>query len=332
MYQRNGPMNPPPATTEGAGRKSSPSTVVLHGRRLFFARAAWVALAALTVGLFVWSVLITYEQLSTVCEGNAGCDFLRLSPKDAKVLEGLGLSVGSYAAYNVALCIVSVLGYWVIGAILFWKRSDNGAVLLASVALVTFGAIQVDTLHWLAEAYPMWALPVNLVYFVGEASFFVLFCVFPDGRFVPRWTRWAAVAGITYWLLDTFFPDSSPVSPVNWPLVIRAPLFLGLIGSLVVAQIYRYRRVSGDKERQQTKWVVFGFTATIAAFVVVLLIGWIFALTQPGVPQVLYDLVSDTVIVLSSLLIPLSIGVAILHHRLWDIDLIIRRSLVIGPF
>src|SRR5215203_1800895 len=157
MYQRNGPMNPPPATTEGADPKSSPSTVVLHGRRLFFARAAWVALAALTVGLFVWSVLITYEQLSTVCEGNAGCDFLRLSPKDAKVLEGLGLSVGSYAAYNVALCIVSALGYWAIGAILFWKSSGHRVALYASVALVTFGAIQVDTLHWLAEAYPMWA-------------------------------------------------------------------------------------------------------------------------------------------------------------------------------
>jgi hypothetical protein len=323
-------MNPPPATTEGAGRKSSPSTVVLHGRRLFFARAAWVALAALTVGLFVWSVLITYEQLSTVCEGNAGCDFLRLSPKDAKVLEGLGLSVGSYAAYNVALCIVSALGYWAIGAILFWKSSGHRVALYASVALVTFGAIQVDTLHWLAEAYPMWALPVNLVYFVGEASFFVLFCVFPDGRFVPRWTRWAAVAGITYWLLDTFFPDSSPVSPGNWPLVIRAPLFLGLIGSLVVGQIYRYRRVSGDKERQQTKWVVFGFTATIAGFVVVLLIGWIFALTQPSIPQFLIDELSITALYIFPLLIPLSIGVAILYHRLWDIDLIIRRSLVYG--
>jgi len=157
-----------------------------------------------------------------------------------------------------------------------------------------------------------------------------LFCVFPDGRFVPRWTRWAAVAGITYWLLDTFFPDSSPVSPGNWPLVIRASLFLGLIGSLVVGQIYRYRRVSGDKERQQTKWVVFGFTATIAAFVVVLLIGWIFALTQPSIPQFLIDELSITALYLFPLLIPLSIGVAILYHRLWDIDLIIRRSLVYG--
>lgn len=315
-------MNPPPATTEGAGRKSSPRTVVLHGRRLLVARLTWVALAALTVGLFVWSIPVAYEQLSTVCEGYAGCDFLRLLPEDAKVLKRLGLSVGSYAAYTVALSIVSVLGYWAIGAILFWKSSGHRVALYASVALVTFGTVQADTLHWLAKAYPGLDLPVALVYFVGEASFGVLFCVFPDGRFVPRWTRWAAAAWVTYWLLDSFFP--------NWPLVISAPLFLCLISSLVVAQIYRYRRVSAPVERQQTKWVVFGFTATIAAFVVVLLIGWLFALTQPGIPQFLIYELSITTLYLFALLIPLSIGVAILYHRLWDIDLIIRRSLVYG--
>jgi hypothetical protein len=309
-------MNPPPATTEGAGRKSSPrTTVVLHGRRLFVARASWVALAALTVGLFVWSVPVAYDAYE----------------QDAKALEGLGVSVSSYAAYNVALGIVFTLGFWAIGAILFWKSSNHRVALYASAALVTFGTAQADTLHRLPDAYPGLDLPVALVYLVGEVSFFVFFCVFPDGRFVPRWTRWAAAAWITYWLLDTFFPDSSPFSPGNWPLVISAPFFLGLIGSLVVAQIYRYRRVSGPDERQQTKWVVFGLTATIVLFFGAIFIGLLFDLTRSGIPQDLYELVRDTVVLLSALLIPMSIGVAILRYRLWDIDLIIRRSLVIGP-
>ena len=274
------------------------------------------------MGLFVWSLPVAYEQLRSVCEGYAGCDFLRLVPEDAKVLERFGFSVGFYAAYNVALSVVSVLGYWLIGAILFWKSSGHRVALYASVALVTFGTVQADTLHWLAEVYPGLDLPVDLLYFVGEASFGVFFCVFPDGRFVPRWTRLVAAVWILYWLLDSFFPD--------WPLVISAPLFLGLIGSLVVAQIYRYRRVSGPVERQQTKWVVFGFTATIAAFVVVLLIGWLLALTQTGIPQFLIHELSISALYLFALLIPLSIGVAILRYRLWNIDLIIRRSLVYG--
>jgi hypothetical protein len=69
------------------------------------------------------------------------------------------------------------------------------------------------------------------VYFVGNASFFVLFCVFPNGRFVPRWTRWTAAAWIAYWLLPSFFPDSS-LSPSTWPLLIDKSLLLGLLGSL----------------------------------------------------------------------------------------------------
>jgi hypothetical protein len=323
-------MNSRPNTDEAAGRKPLPP-IVLHGHRLFFARVVCVVLSALTVGLFFASIPAAYEQLSTVCEGHAECVFPRLFPEDAKALEGLGGS-GFYAAYHVVLALALALGFWAIGAILFWKSSGQLMALCASITLVTFGTVQADTIHWLADAHPRLDLLVDLVYFVGAASFFVLFCMFPDGRFVPRWTRWAAVAWITYWLLDSFFPDSSPVSPRNWPLVIDASLFLGLIGSLVVAQIYRYRRVSGPVERQQTKWVVFGFTAWIVIFVVVqFLIGGIFALTQPGIPQVFYDLVKDTVIVLSTLLMPLSIGVAILRYRLWDIDLIIRRSLVIGP-
>jgi hypothetical protein len=290
-------MDPPPATTEEAGRQSSPTTVVLHGRWLFVARLVCVVLAALTVGLFIASVPVAYEQLST---------------------------------YNVALSIVSVLGFWAIGAILFWKSSGHRVALYASVALVTFGTVQADTLYWLAEASPVWALPVDLVDFVGEAAFFVLFCVFPDGRFVPRWTRWAAVAWIAYWLLVSFF-TYSPLSPRRWPPLIDYSLLLGLLGSLVLAQIYRYRRVSGPVERQQTKWVVFGLTATIAAFVVVLLIIWLLALTRTGIPQSLIEDLSLTAVYLFVLLIPLSIGVAVLRYRLWDIDLIIRRSLVIGP-
>jgi hypothetical protein len=222
------------------------------------------------------------------------------------------------------------LGFWAIGAILFWKSSGHRVALYASVALVTFGTVQADTLRWLADVSLVWALLVDLVDFVGEASFFVLFCVFPDGRFVPRWTRWAAAAWIAYWLLVSFFPDS-PLSPSSWPPFIDASLFLGLIGSLVLAQIYRYRRHSDQTARQKTKWVVWGFTAALAGFMAVELIGWIFALSRPGIPELFYKSIGNAVITLCALLIPLSIGVAILRYRLWDIDLIIRRSLVIGP-
>jgi hypothetical protein len=326
-------MNARPNTDEAAARKPLPP-IFLDGYRLRFTQAACVALSALSVGLFFASIFPAYEQLSTVCEGDAGCVYPRLFPEDAKALEGLGGSE-FYAVYHITLALALVLGFWVMGAILFWKSSRQLMALYASIALVTYGTVQADTIHWLADAHPRLDLLSDLVYFVGPATFFVLFCIFPDGRLKPRWTRWVAVALITYWLLGSFFPDSSPLSPRSWPLVIDASLFLCLIGSLVVAQIYRYRRVSGPDEKQQTKWVVWGFTVYIVILVVVLVISWIFSLTRPGIPQVFHDLVSATVIILSTLLIPLSIGVAILRRRdadsLWNIDLVIKRSLVIGP-
>jgi hypothetical protein len=326
-------MNARPNTDEAAARKPLPP-IFLDGYRLRFTQAACVALSALSVGLFFASIFPAYEQLSTVCEGDAGCVYPRLFPEDAKALEGLGGSE-FYAVYHITLALALVLGFWVMGAILFWKSSRQLMALYASIALVTYGTVQADTIHWLADAHPRLDLLSDLVYFVGPATFFVLFCIFPDGRLKPRWTRWVAVALITYWLLGSFFPDSSPLSPRSWPLVIDASLFLCLIGSLVVAQIYRYRRVSGPDKKQQTKWVVWGFTVYIVILVVVLVISWIFSLTRPGIPQVFHDLVSATVIILSTLLIPLSIGVAILRRRdadsLWDIDLVIKRSLVIGP-
>ena len=233
-------MNSRPNTNGVADSEPPQTTSVLRGHRLFVARLAWVVMTTLSIGLFVASIPATYVRLRTKCQG-AGCELWLLSPDRARDLEDLGLSVGHYAAYNVALAIFLVLGYWMVGATLFWKfwkRSDNRLVLYASIALVTFGAMQADTLRWLAKANPVWDLPVALVYFVGNVSFFVLFCAFPDGRFVPRWTRWAAAVWIAYHLLYSFFPDS-PFSPPSWPALINIPLFLGLIGSLVVGQIYR---------------------------------------------------------------------------------------------
>jgi hypothetical protein len=133
-----------------------------------------------------------------------------------------------------------------------------------------------------------------------------------------------------YQLPYLLFPDSV-LSGQTWPTYVDASLTLGLFGALAYAQIYRYVRVSGPVERQQTKWAVYGLTMAIAAFIIIVLVGVTFQrLTQPGVPGVIFLMISGTVIYVASLLIPLSIGIAILRYHLWDIDLIINRTLVYG--
>ena len=116
----------------------------------------------------------------------------------------------------------------------------------------------------------------------------------------------------------------------------RLPWFyvvlLGGFGAGVVAQIYRYKRVSDRLQRQQTKWVVFGVAA---ALVGQLLFGYLAALFPASLSPsefhaTPYDLASVTGVTFSYLFIPLSIGIAILRYRLWDIDIILNRTLVYG--
>ncbi|CAN5712919.1 hypothetical protein BH18ACT11_BH18ACT11_18310 [soil metagenome] len=135
---------------------------------------------------------------------------------------------------------------------------------------------------------------------------------------------WVAVAvlvvGIGLTAAQTFFPNS----PLGWDV----PVF-GILISGVFAQIYRYWLFSGTAQRRQTKWIVFGVTVGITGFLVTITLAP-FLLGPSIVNDTLSDLVGNTVIGLFVFLIPLSIGVAVLRSGLFDIDVIINRTLVYG--
>jgi hypothetical protein len=297
----------------------------LRGRRLSIARVAWVAVAALAMGLFVAGLPAEYAHYHDLC-GGPGCGgSWQLERDEVSALERLGFSVGFYALYNVAIEVVQMLGFWGVGAFIFWKKPEARMALFVSLMLVSFGPIGFgnNTLYALGNSHPLWWWPVRFMLSVAFISFFVSFYLFPDGRFVPRWTRLLVVILVVYQILYSLFD--------LLPHQLYGLLMLCQLGTLIFAQIYRYVRVSGPVERQQTKWVVFGLTAAIAILVGTGLVGLLFSeLRQPGVPGMLYTLGSRTVLNLSLLVIPLSIAIAILRYRLWDIDVIINRALVYG--
>jgi signal transduction histidine kinase len=116
----------------------------------------------------------------------------------------------------------------------------------------------------------------------------------------------------------------------HWPPFLAFLIFLTWIGSMVGGQIHRYRRSPDPIYRQQTKWVVFGIAATLSGFLGFLLVP---ALLSPSLhirPSLSNNLIINTGVNLSMLFIPLSFGFAILRYRLWDIDLLINRTLVYG--
>jgi hypothetical protein len=320
-------VKPERAPEEAVRRQVASPLTAIPSRWLLPVRVVWITMAILAVGLFFASVPVAYMEWHALCMGG-DCYFWQLTPKDIAALQKLGLSADFYAGYSVTLEVISAIGFWTIGAALFWGRSDNWMAVLASMALVLTGVT--SSSESLAEIYPSWNLPVALVGFLGSASFYVLFYVFPDGRFVPRWTRVPAVIWVAYQALYYFFPDWPPRG-YPWASLLDRWLTPGVLVTIVLAQIYRYIRVSGPVERQQTKWVVFGLTAASLGVMAAFFPRLVFpALVQPGTAGVLYALVGFTVYVAAILLIPLSIGIAILRYRLWDIDILINRTLVYG--
>ena len=291
-----------------------------------FFRIAWVILAIVVLGLDAAGIPYGYANYASLCtQGAKVCaeDGL-LTPEGARELGELGISRSFYAAYQgVGVETVFTLVCFAVAAVIFLRRSDERMALFTSYVLLLFGgAGAAGTMRALAEAHPVFWFPTTLLDYVSQVCFGIFFYLFPDGRFVPRWTRWLVVASALYWVPSTFFPQAFGEALVS-------VIFFVFLGSLIVAQVYRYRRVSTLEQRQQTKWVVFGFTVALVGFTTILLLASFVPMLRNIGPVGL--IVFGTLVYGFLLLVPLSIGVAILRSRLYDIDVIINRALVYGP-
>jgi hypothetical protein len=191
-----------------------------------------------------------------------------------------------------------------------------------SAPQIVIGLSQVS---WAGQAF------VPFFQFLDNVSIILIAFLFPTGRFVPRWTGWLTVALIVLLAFQSFFPDS-PVNPNNWPAVPSTLSLLGTFGALAFSQVYRYRRVSSVQQRQQTRWVVFAFSIFLVGVGAEVLGLEVLPQYFPALrlPDTLYQVLDALVWDFSPILIPVSFGIAILHSRLWDIDIIINRTLVYG--
>jgi hypothetical protein len=297
-----------------------------HGRTFVLARISWVVVLVLVLGLSFASIPTYFTSLHYLLNSSHPPDLGGQLTSSAGVqdLQAVGLSLDFYARYSVLLILVFLLVCLAVGTVIFWRGPDDRMALLASFALILF-PMTVNNVN-LVTLPPASQLPVQSLQLLGEVSAGLFFYLFPSGRFVPRWIRWLAGALIAYWVVDIFFPPSlfsdSPLSFV---------LFLGLEASQVWVQVYRYRKVSTPLQRQQTKWVIFGITVglggVLVEFIVVyLLLTTVFSLHLGALAWILVF----TIQAVLTLLFPLCVGMAIIRSRLWDIDILINRTLVYG--
>ena len=259
---------------------------------------------------------------------------------------GLALSIAGDRLLTVTTGFGAaiVIGSAVVGGLVASRQPRNAiGWLFCGIALA--GSLMILS-HEVAESWldgsgvpaalgetAAWYGDVSWIPAILPAATFLLL-LFPDGRLPSRqWRAVAWCAGLGIALL--FAADSLSPGPLDdFPKLanpygldgqvreaataISALLLLAAMVGSPLSLIRRFRR-SGIEQREQIKWLALAGAAATATFAVAL---------------VGYDLWGDTVangaIMLSIALLPVAAGVAILRHRLYDIDVVINRTLVYG--
>ena len=291
--------------------------VRLRGRLLLVARGVWLAFALFILIIFSMNLLQPlFGGQTLICPLTFTCPF---DTPTLQALQQTHIALPAYIIYTTAFGLFFSLIFVGLSVLLFWRVFDQLVGLLASFSFLLLGSTGLmQNLASMPLALQLFGQVIlTLLMFLCFGFFLV---TFPDGRFVPPWS-W--VIGYTLFVQAIFFIIPGPLNILSWPL----PLFLLELvlayGSPVALQVYRYRRVYTPIQRQQTKWVIFGLTCSILLFLLA-----VFPILNALGP--LFTLASSSLSSLAVLLIPFSVTMAILRSRLWDIDVIIRRTLVYG--
>ena len=198
---------------------------------------------------FVWVAWLAIVALAAVVY----VAITQLAPLDVGELRRIEADDVAFIAVLLALSSG-------VAAVILWRKPTDWMVMLVALALVALPLHLTNGLEpYVLAAHPEWTVPFTLRDLVsGFPLLILLFYLFPNGRFVPRWTFVIVLAVMFVSLINILLLSDPGEVSVTLQLSTLVALAIGL-----ASQAYRFFRVSGPVERQQTKWVLFGLMGVL---------------------------------------------------------------------
>ena len=286
-------------------------------------KGAWLAFIAVMLGLFVISIPARYEQLTDTVR-----TLLPSLPPDGGPFLTWFVADGAYARVVLALEILFVAAFSFTSTGIAWGKTNDRRAMFFSAVFIGYPVWVTPTLDALDAGGGLGGA-IGVIQAAGLQLAIMFFLLFPDARFVPRWTRFSAAGWAIYNLVWGLWPDAwfSLVDPFHVPVAIFAVLMTGWTTGLV-AQAIRFRALT-QTERHQTKLVLAAVAAAVAGYGAVYLTGTV--VPDQGTARLAYDLYAVPIFWVLAIPIAFALAVSMFRHQLFDFNLIVKRTLVYGP-
>jgi hypothetical protein len=288
-------------------------------------RYSWLAMTVLVLVLALLADGATFTTVHHTCSPN-NCSGLELTRQQVNQLRQAGISLTTFALFSAVVTTGVACIFILIAGLIVWRRSTDRMALFTAFTLVLFGGFTFpDFGTTLTLVHPSWELPLAVISALGGIAFVFFLVLFPGGRAQPRWAL-VVVCVFAVSQAGQYVLPGTVLDPNVYPPVISLGLWVVTFFAIIYTQVHRYRNVSTSIERQQTKWVIIGISLALLGFLAAILM-WVI----PAYSQSALGAFFGAILMYGAmLLVPLSIGVAVLRYRLWDVDIIINRTLVYG--
>ena len=291
-------------------------------------RVSVIIVILLHMALFMSGAEVMIENFGTPCPADDPCLSLRLTPAEFEVLAGIGISARGHGIFQFGVEVFGLMVGLTLIILLMWRASHTWIGVMTSLAIIFLSTVVGNAATAGVTRLPLLAT----VFGVSLSGFILVSYIFPTGHFNPRWTRWLVGIALPMMLLSApgFFANNFfDITAVNvfstlfyWSAVLLILVAVGVQG-------YRYRRIYDATQKVQARWFILGLIAAIIGTTAWTLLYESTTLVPYGLGRVYRNMLLTPILSqLAVNAIPVALAIAILRYRLFDIDVIIRRTLI----